>query len=137
MSEYGYHLRMYINDIERHESLLDEEIVTEFLSSLVLKLQFRVLAGPLTSRVSEPVDQAGISSVVILYESHAAIHTYALPRSAFVDVFACRFFEVDDVSSHFAKHFGSSNLRETEFGSRGSDWSQDLVVEMQRWTTMR
>ena len=60
---------------------LDDEIeVAEFLKKLVAALGMRVRAGPLCGRERGAPEKNGISGAVILYESHAAIHTYSQLR---------------------------------------------------------
>ena len=69
---------------------LDDEIeVAKFLKKLVAALGMRVRAGPLCGRNGGAPEKNGISGAVILYESHAAIHTYSQLRAAFLDIFSC------------------------------------------------
>jgi S-adenosylmethionine decarboxylase len=134
---YGYQLTMLINNIERHESLNDVGTICKFLEQLVRDIGFRVIAGPLSTSGPFPSEHAGVSAVVILYESHAAIHTYMNVRSAFIDVFGCREFCLDKVESVIHLFFGEHRIAEVHYAPRGSNWSQNAAVELDKWQTTR
>src|SRR5262245_57195581 len=123
---YGYQLTMQVNNIERYQSLNDVGTVCEFLKQLVRDIGFRVIAGPLSTAGPFRSEDTGVSAVVILYESHAAIHTYVNVRSAFIDVFACREFCADRVFGAINAFFGEHRIAEMHYLPRGSNWSQDV-----------
>jgi len=60
-----------------------------FWRNFVAVLRMRVRAGPLCGRERGAPEKNGISGAVILYESHAAIHSNSQLRSAFLDIFSC------------------------------------------------
>lgn len=134
---YGIHLTLRIAAITNQAALDDEQAVTQFLVDLVSKLGMRVLAGPLTGREVGPPDHSGCSGVVILYESHAAIHTYPLLGEAFIDVFSCKPFDVAVAERVIVKHFGNYTIIERATADRGIHWSRDVAREMQSWQQQR
>ena len=84
------------------------------------------------------IEKSGCSGVVILYESHAAIHIYLHRAAAFVDVFSCRDFAVAQVADTLAEHFGDHQVVEQTFADRGFHWSADTSTdEMLEWIRER
>jgi S-adenosylmethionine decarboxylase len=136
-SNYGYQLTMQVSNIERWESLNDVGIVCKFLEQLVRDMGFRVIAGPLSTAGPFRSEHTGVSAVVILYESHAAIHTYMNVRSAFIDVFACREFCPDKIHSLVDSFFGAHSVTEKHYLPRGSNWGQNAAVELEKWQATR
>jgi S-adenosylmethionine decarboxylase len=134
---YGLHLTLRLDLIENRASLDDPETVTQFLQSLVRRIEMRVLAGPLTGREDGGPDRCGVSGVVILYESHAAIHTYPLLGAAFVDIFSCREFDHEVVLGVCRDFFGSHRVRERDTQSRGRHWGADITKEQLAWSGRR
>ena len=124
--------------ISRIEQALDEpESVADFLQSLVARVDMRILAGPLTGREDGGLDHSGVSGVVILYESHAAIHTYPGLGGAFVDIFSCREFDHEVVLGVFREFFGAHRVRELETQTRGRHWGADIENEKMAWSGRR
>lgn len=97
----------------------------------------RILAGPLTGREDGGPDRSGVSGVVILYESHAAIHTYPWLGGAFVDIFSCREFDHEVVLGVFDEFFGTHRVRELETQTRGRHWGADIEREQLAWSSRR
>src|SRR5882724_8617011 len=89
---YGMHLTVRIANVEKQAVLNDRDAVSGFLSDLVDRVGMRVLAGPLVGIEEGVPEKRGMSAVIILYESHAAIHTYPELGEAFLDLFSCKRF---------------------------------------------
>lgn len=89
------------------------------------------------AREDGPPEKAGCSGVVILYESHAAIHTYPHQAAAFVDVFSCRQFATAQVTDTLAAYFESDQVVEQRLAERGLHWSADAHEEMLAWRSGR
>lgn len=134
---YGVHLTMRIANVEDRVALNDEHAVAVFLINLVGHLGMRVLAGPLTGREDGPPDHEGCSGVVILYESHAAIHTYPCVGEAFIDIFSCRPFDPVLAEEMISNHFGVYTIVERAVADRGIHWGSDVARELQSWTRQR
>ena len=134
---YGTHLMLQLSDVEDVSALDDPEQIGSFLSRLVTGIGMRILDGPHTT--TEVVDDAryGHSGVVLLYESHAAIHTYPAPRSLFLDVFSCKLFDVRSVVEISHEAFGDFNIAESTVLDRGHHWASDAEIELGRWLESR
>ena len=130
---YGMHLTLRLAGVRRPEALDDPTALSRFLSALVTCLGMRILAGPIVAREEGSIEKSGCSGVVILYESHAAIHTYPHRAAAFVDVFSCRDFAVAQVTDTLAEHFGDHHVVEQTLADRGLHWSTDTPTEMLEW----
>src|SRR4029453_5733758 len=102
---YGMHLTLRLAGVRRPEALDDPTAISRFLIALVTCLGMRILAGPIVAREEASIEKWGCSGGVILYESHAAIHTYPHRGAAFVDVFSCRDFAVAKVATTPARLF--------------------------------
>jgi S-adenosylmethionine decarboxylase len=131
------HLTQQIVDVSSPRHLDDTTIISEFLRDLVRSIGMTILAGPLVTREEGSREVAGCSGVVILHESHAAIHTYPHVASAFVDVFSCRRFEAAAVSQVLTTHFGAHEIAEQGLTDRGLHWSADLAAELGGWRRRR
>ena len=135
---YGMHLTLRLAHVRRPEALDDPTAISRFLSALVARLGMRILAGPIVAREEEgSFETLGCSGVVILHESHAAIHTYPHRGAAFVDVFSCRDFAVAQVADTLAAHFGDHDVVEQTLADRGVHWSADASTEMLEWRRER
>jgi S-adenosylmethionine decarboxylase len=134
---YGLHLTMRISDIEHKEPLGDPARVGAFLSTLVQGIGMRILAGPVTGVETEPAENAGCSGVVILYESHAALHTYAARGEAFLDIFSCRPFDIHKVQLMLRAFLGRHTVTEQQVSTRGFHWSNGPHAELERWRASR
>ena len=134
---YGMHLSLRLAGVRRPEALDDPTALSRFLSALVTCLGMRILAGPIVGREEGSIEKSGCSGVVILYESHAAIHTYPHRAAAFVDVFSCRDFTVAQVADTLAEHFGDHHVVEQTVADRGLHWSTDTFTEMLEWKRER
>ena len=134
---YGLHLTMRIANISHRDALNDLAVVNNFLATLVQRIGMRILAGPLTGREDGALERQGCSGVVILYESHAAIHTYPFLGEAFLDIFSCKEFDVDSVHAIMTEFFGDSQVIERALVDRGIHWSANVNHEMASWLTTR
>lgn len=136
-NSYGLHLTLRVADIRDTAALDDQEVIASFLVSLVHRINMRILAGPLVTREPGAPEKRGCSGVIILYESHAAIHTYPALGAAFVDVFSCRSFSVDTIVDVLNDYFGHHRIVELVEQERGLHWSGTVRQHMEAWTETR
>lgn len=134
---YGRHLMMRLGAIEGDDLLDDPAGLERYLGDLVTGIGMRILSGPHVSTEDHDGDRYGHSGVVVLYESHAAIHTYPRRRSMFLDVFSCMHFEVGDVCRLTKEAFGSFDVIESRLLDRGLHWVGDAASELAAWQTGR
>jgi S-adenosylmethionine decarboxylase len=131
------HLTVRISDVERRSALNNQDAVTDFLVSLVDRVGMRILAGPMVGIEEGVPEKRGLSSVIILYESHAAIHTYPELGEAFLDLFSCKTFDVDTVLGTLGSFFGSFNVVEQSMFDRGIHGGPNIQQEMRSWKQRR
>ena len=134
---YGLHLTLRVAAIEHRTALGDPMLVDGFLRTLVDRVGMTVLAGPLVATEQGPLERAGVSGVVILHESHAAVHTYPALGEAFVDLFSCRRFTPEVVLAVFGQYFGAHHVRESSLLRRGRHWGTDVAEELSAWSRRR
>ena len=133
---YGKHLTLRISEVSRRETL-DGPGIGEILTTLVSRIGMRILAGPLTAQESGTPEKRGWSSLVLLYESHAAIHTYPELGQAFVDVFSCKDFSEQQVKEVLLEFLGDFRTIEEHLQDRGHHWDSGIEREMAGWVGRR
>ncbi|HEY3330482.1 MAG TPA: S-adenosylmethionine decarboxylase [Capsulimonadaceae bacterium] len=133
---YGMHLTLRISEVSRREAL-DGPKIGDLLVTLVNRIGMRILAGPLTAEESGTPERRGWSSLVLLYESHAAIHTYPELGQAFIDVFSCKEFSMEQVKDVLLEYLGDFRTVEENVLDRGIHWSQGIDREMAGWVGQR
>jgi S-adenosylmethionine decarboxylase len=124
---------MRLGDIQRRSALDGRQNVTDLLQTLVRRIGMRILAGPLVAEEEGTPEKRGWSGVVILYESHAAIHTYPETGQAFVDVFSCKSYDVSDVRDVLLGFLGDFTVLEQNLFDRGVHWGADVQQELASW----
>ena len=124
-------------NIERRSALDEAETIANFLKALVARVGMRILAGPLTAAEDGPGDKRGKSGVVILYESHAALHTYPELGEAFLDIFSCKAYDTKAVLEMLEEFFGTYSILEQDQFDRGIHWGADIHAEMETWRSRR
>lgn len=134
---YGLHLTLRIADVANTDALSSPTRVAEFIKALVHRIGMRILAGPLTGVEGGPPERQGVSAVIILYESHAAIHTYPALGALFLDVFSCRVFDTSAVCTVLTDYFGSHRVVEQTLFDRGVHWNRDVQRMLHTWQASR
>ena len=73
-------------------------IISDWIRSLIKKIDMKLLAGPYTTYVSE-IDNKGMTSVAIIETSHIALHIWdeVSPGLMQLDVYSCADFNPPDV----------------------------------------
>lgn len=130
---YGMHLTLRIGQVERRQALIGQEHITTLLETLVDRVGMRVLAGPMVAEERGLPHQHGWSGVVILYESHAAIHTYPNQQEAFIDLFSCKDFNPSLVLETLHSFLGSFVVLEQDMHDRGYHWGTNVRDELSTW----
>lgn len=132
--EAGRHFKYLLNGTGEgsRDRLRDPVLVRGFMLAIVKMLGMRSLGEPVTYEVREEIkrmgaepyeDEGGVTSVVVLSTSHAAIHTWPLRGRAVLDVYSCREFDPRAVLELCAVSF----LAEIQ----GTDLSGSLAWETQ------
>lgn len=134
---YGLHLMMRVSNVRNRAALNDGEGINRFLVELVHELGMNVLAGPMVTEEAGVPEKSGYSGVIILYESHAAIHTYSNLGEAFLDVFSCKPYDVTRVERVMKRYFGEFEVVEQTTLGRGVHWGTNVEREMESWREQR
>ncbi|MBW6432318.1 S-adenosylmethionine decarboxylase [Actinoplanes hulinensis] len=137
MSHYGDELTLRLSGIADTSALDDDAALTRFMRDLVDRIGMTVIAGPLVATETGPPEKAGKSAVVILAESHAAIHTYPRLREILINVFSCKPFHENDVLDEFHRLVGDFRITEHSLTRRGEEWPRDLTAARSLWSSQR
>ena len=126
-----------LSRIERIDAIDDSACLGDFLTSLVKKIGMQVMDGPHVATEEGGMQNYGHSGVIILAESHAAIHTYPGRRELFLDVFSCRPFDQSDVMSVCERFFGDFVVSERTVLDRGYHWHPPASASLRKWANHR
>lgn len=100
-------VRGYVTNPPRTEDVLNNWLIT-----LVHKVGMQVVAGPNSVYVNEPGNE-GITGTITLATSHAAIHVWDAHNPSLVqfDIYSCKEYSIEAVLDHF-----------NEFGAMSYEW---------------
>lgn len=94
------------------------ETFTSMSWSICKLLGMNYLAGPFDARVVDGGDNDGVSVVMMIKESHIAIHAWHQHRAVRVVIDSCKDFEYEDIMKFFFIYLQPSNI---------------LVLEEEKW----
>tara|TARA_Y100000022_G_scaffold6766_1_gene5510 strand:- start:153 stop:533 length:381 start_codon:yes stop_codon:yes gene_type:complete len=85
--------------------------VSDWIRSLIKKIQMKLLAGPYTTYVNE-LGNKGMTSVAIIETSHIALHIWdeTNPGLMQLDVYSCADFSPKDVFDEVEKMFDTKKI---------------------------
>lgn len=119
---YGDELTLRLSAVTRTDALHCDETIAGFLRQLVTDIGMTVIGGPVVATQDGPAEKAGKSAIVILAESHAAIHTYPALREVFFNLFSCKPFSESVVLSALSSLVGGFEVTERALVRRGEHW---------------
>lgn len=91
---FGPHLMIEANGCN-FEKLTDIKLLTDLLDKLPIKMDMTKVMPPYVFEYKGEVpDDWGLSGIVIIAESHLAIHTFPDKGFITVDIFSCKDFDV-------------------------------------------
>jgi len=98
-------------DISRSPKEEDLNKVSDWIRSLIKKIQMKLLAGPYTTYVNE-LGNKGMTSVAIIETSHIALHIWdeTNPGLMQLDVYSCADFSPKDVFDEVEKMFDTKKI---------------------------
>lgn len=134
---YGKHLMLRIGNIENIEAINSDENIKIFLTDLTHHIGMSVLVPAITGYEDGEPQNRGFSGVIILVESHIAIHVYSELRQAFLDVFSCKDYAEEDVLDFLHGTIGNFDIIEKSTLNRGRHWDSDIKKEMENWRGRR
>ncbi|MDX2007795.1 MAG: adenosylmethionine decarboxylase [Meiothermus sp.] len=112
------------------DKLADFELIRRVLDELPGEMEMTKVLPPIVQRYSEAPGQAeGVTGVVLIAESHIAIHTFPHQRFISVDIFSCKEFDLGKALKAVVERFEIGRY-ETYLINRGKEYPRD--VEMAR-----
>ncbi len=133
---FGPHLLMEANGCKR-ERLTNIKLLTDLLNGLPDKMNMtRVMPAYVFEYTGEVPDDWGLSGIVIIAESHLAIHTFPDKGFVTVDIFSCKDFDVQMAVSAIVEAFEPETWDE-QLIMRGREFPKSLskasfVLESER-----
>ena len=100
----GLHLIFQATGCNR-QKINDEKHISQTLLSLLTEIKMTRVGGPYTVRIGDQPDKSGITSVVLMSESHASIHTWPEFGYFEMDIYSCKTFDVDKALEVIKKAF--------------------------------
>lgn len=92
---YGPHLVVDAYGCD-YDALASLHAVHDLLAALPMAIDMEIIRPPLVQAYLRPPDpEWGVTGDVIIATSHVAIHTYPEKKTAFLDVFSCKPFDVE------------------------------------------
>lgn len=133
---YGPHLTMDMYGCDKSK-LSSVEAVSKFLDELPAKIEMTKIIPPYVFKYSgiKPEDW-GVSGIVLIAESHIAIHTYPDKNYASFDAFSCKDFDTEMVAKIVMEAFGAKTYEKNTF-ERGKHFPKEMgrnhqIMAMQR-----
>lgn len=116
--EYGYHLVLDIL-VKDEKPLRDISFIEDLLLSTVREIGMQPIDGPHTIdyQTCSPIE-SGITSVIILAESHIATHAYPERKYVAIDIFSCKAYNDSKIIEHLSKYLNIAKYRK-RFINRG------------------
>lgn len=106
---YGPHLMLDLADCNPM-ILNDLDACFTMLNDLPEKIGMTKITQPYVFRYSGPVpEDAGITGVTVIAESHISVHTYPQKGFVFVDLFSCKPFDVERATEYVVRFFESKS----------------------------
>ncbi len=137
MNKFGLHLTMdcYNGNAQK---LADENLIIQFLTELPDLIGMHKISDPYLINYPSPKkpEDAGISGVILIAESHISIHTFPLKRYASIDVFSCKDFDAKFVAKYVTELFEFTHA-EINILDRGLEFPKNLdevakIIDAQR-----
>ena len=100
------HLIIDANTIS--DKINSKEEIKNILYELADLIKMRILLKP---QVIEGTVRPGITGIVIVEESHIAIHTFTITNSINIDVFSCKEFDPDKVIDYLKNKLEMEDIK--------------------------
>lgn len=107
---FGPHLTLDLSGCNR-TALTDMQLIYTLLDTLPGKIGMTKMTLPhVVEWLDKWADTPGYSGIVMLAESHIALHTFPDSDYVFIDIFSCRHFDVDQAVSLFVEVFKPKHI---------------------------
>lgn len=108
-AKFSRGLHLIIDGYDCDSKLLSDRCsLLRWLADLPAQIGMSTLMPAAVERIEYPRcrrEDEGLSGVVVICESHIAIHTWPRRREIQADVYSCRSFDADAVLAHFVQDF--------------------------------
>lgn len=127
MELFGFGPHLMIDGYHANTDRLgDVEHIRHVLTELPREMEMTRVLEPHVQRYEGTTAQdAGVTGVVIIAESHIAIHTFPARGFLSVDVFSCKEFDVQKTLNYLIDQFEMGRY-DTHFNNRGKEFPKDL-----------
>lgn len=87
---FGPHWTAELSGVDAN-LILDKDYIDTFMHKVVEVANMQVIAGPLTIYYNHPIKpkECGVSSILILADSHCSLHSFINDGWIFLDLFTC------------------------------------------------
>lgn len=128
MELFGFGPHLMIDGYHANpEKLADLVLVAQLLADLPLELHMQPIMAPQVQQLDGLSPEGrGLSGVVLVAESHIAIHTFPERGFLSVDIFSCREFDVQQALAVLVERFDVGRF-ETHFINRGKEFPKDIA----------
>jgi S-adenosylmethionine decarboxylase len=109
--DFGPHLIIEASGCNKR--ILDVKAVREFLEKAVKKLKLTRISEPFVEYYDFGKWNKGVSGIIIISESHIAVHTFMKGGWIFADVFSCKEIDEDAFEGLVRKEFGPRKIEST------------------------
>lgn len=108
------------------EAIHNQDIVHQFMRDAVKLVGMQIISGPFTQYYTHPSDpgESGVSSLVLLAESHASFHGMTRSGLVCMDLFSCKDFNDQDLIDLFVKTFSPQSMQYTPL-NRARDYGHE------------
>lgn len=104
----------------------DVELIRQVLDELPVAMEMTKIMPPHVARhTGLTPEDSGVTGVVIIAESHIAIHTFPHKGFLSVDVFSCKDFDTQKALDALVGRFEIGRF-DTHFINRGKEWPKNL-----------
>ncbi|PYE52841.1 S-adenosylmethionine decarboxylase [Deinococcus yavapaiensis KR-236] len=128
MELFGFGPHLMIDGYHASSEKLDDvELIRKVLDELPVEMEMTKILPPHVQRYNGTTpEDSGVTGVVIIAESHIAIHTFPQRGFLSVDVFSCKEFDVQKALNYLIEHFEMGRY-DTHFINRGKEFPKDLT----------
>ena len=118
---FGPHLMLDLNECNV-DKLNDYKLIFDLLNSIPDKIGMTKITQPYVFPYSGLVpEDEGITGIVIVAESHISCHAFPHKKYIFIDIFSCKYFDLEDIKNELIEIFESKTFH-VHFTERGKDF---------------
>ena len=112
MEYFGPHLLIDAFECDP-DSIMDTELISKFMEDTVNQAGMKIIHGPNVFYYSheEIPKDSGVTGVLVLAESHLSIHTFIRNNFITLDLYSCKDFPSDVITSNIIKIFKPKSFK--------------------------